>query len=485
MGKSTVAAAYARAAIEDATGPRVVVWVSGESQAALLTGLGMLAQRAGLGEDGEDGETAAARARDYLSGLSTPAVLVVDNAENAEQIQRWLPAGPACHVLITSTDQVFSGLVAPVQVGPFSRNQSITYLLERTGLNDRGGADQLADALGDLPLALGQAAGVITMQHLTYTRYLAKLTAGSLTAALPPGPGYPRGLAEAIQLSVDAAVTRDERASMLLAVLSVLDPNGVTRALLDSLLSAFSHETPPRHTAQHEPPRRVRRLLSLRRMWSWVIVGGSGREGVASLVWSADEVDEAIAALAGTSLITVTADRDAVVMHRLVGRYLRETCSDLAEVLRSAAMGLERAVSPLPRQAALPTPELIADTTSQALALLTHTSPDRPQPLILEVYTHLTRVCDWLYNVGAYTGVVLVQGQTSALMERVLGPEHANTLASRTWLAVGYAAVGRHQEAVTLHEATLATQERVLGPEHPATLVSRSNLAKGYWAMGR
>jgi len=37
-----------------------VVW---ESKAALLSGLGVLAQRAGLAEDVEDGEAAAARPR--------------------------------------------------------------------------------------------------------------------------------------------------------------------------------------------------------------------------------------------------------------------------------------------------------------------------------------------------------------------------------------------------------------------------------------
>jgi hypothetical protein len=35
-----------------------------------------------------------------------------------------------------------------------------------------------------------------------------------------------------------------------------------------------------------------------------------------------------------------------------------------------------------------------------------------------------------------------------------------------------------------LHEQTLADRERLLGPDHPDTLPSRSNLANAYWDMG-
>ena len=52
-------------------------------------------------------------------------------------------------------------------------------------------------------------------------------------------------------------------------------------------------------------------------------------------------------------------------------------------------------------------------------------------------------------------------------------------------LAIGYSSLGRVQEAVDINERTLKISERVLGPEHPDTLRSRSNLANGYRAMGR
>jgi hypothetical protein len=42
----------------------------------------------------------------------------------------------------------------------------------------------------------------------------------------------------------------------------------------------------------------------------------------------------------------------------------------------------------------------------------------------------------------------------------------------------------RTGEAISLYEQILATFERVLGPDHPETLQSRNNLAIAYQAAG-
>jgi hypothetical protein len=68
---------------------------------------------------------------------------------------------------------------------------------------------------------------------------------------------------------------------------------------------------------------------------------------------------------------------------------------------------------------------------------------------------------------------VALYEETLAICERVLGPEHPNTLRSRDNLALGYSDLGRTAEAVALHEETLAIMERVLGPEHPDEMVPK------------
>ncbi|NDR53869.1 tetratricopeptide repeat protein [Actinomyces sp. 565] len=67
----------------------------------------------------------------------------------------------------------------------------------------------------------------------------------------------------------------------------------------------------------------------------------------------------------------------------------------------------------------------------------------------------------------------------------VLGPGHPDTLLSRANLADVYQAVGRSEEAVYLYEQNLKDHLRLLESDHPDTLASRNNLANAYWRAGR
>jgi tetratricopeptide (TPR) repeat protein len=58
-----------------------------------------------------------------------------------------------------------------------------------------------------------------------------------------------------------------------------------------------------------------------------------------------------------------------------------------------------------------------------------------------------------------------------------LGPDHPDTLRTRSNLATWLGEAGRVQDAAGQFERLLADQARVLGPDHPATLTTRGNLA--------
>ena len=55
-------------------------------------------------------------------------------------------------------------------------------------------------------------------------------------------------------------------------------------------------------------------------------------------------------------------------------------------------------------------------------------------------------------------------------MKAKLGPDHPDTLKSMNNLAISYAGLGRHAEALKLNEETLALMKAKLGPDHPDTL---------------
>ena len=66
------------------------------------------------------------------------------------------------------------------------------------------------------------------------------------------------------------------------------------------------------------------------------------------------------------------------------------------------------------------------------------------------------------------------------IRERVLGPEHPDTLATRDNLARWTGEAGDAAGARDQFAALLPVRERVQGPEHPDTLTTRANLA--YWS---
>ena len=80
--------------------------------------------------------------------------------------------------------------------------------------------------------------------------------------------------------------------------------------------------------------------------------------------------------------------------------------------------------------------------------------------------------------VAAYKRVV-------ADRERVLGPDHLDTLTARNNLGAAYQETGKTAAAELACEQAWAGLERVLGPRHPDTLRSRAGLAQVYRRLGR
>ena len=61
--------------------------------------------------------------------------------------------------------------------------------------------------------------------------------------------------------------------------------------------------------------------------------------------------------------------------------------------------------------------------------------------------------------------------------ERVLGPDHPDTLTTRHNVAYWTGVRGNIAEALRLFKELLADRERILGPDHPDTLTTRHNIA--------
>lgn len=84
---------------------------------------------------------------------------------------------------------------------------------------------------------------------------------------------------------------------------------------------------------------------------------------------------------------------------------------------------------------------------------------------------------DLLMEQGSYREAEGVLRGAADTRERALGPEHADTLRSRTRLAYAQYRQGKYNEAVAGFRGIVALEERIFGPMHPDTLLARNGLA--------
>jgi hypothetical protein len=219
VGKTQAAAAYARQRAKE--GWPVVAWISAEGERGLLSDLAALATAVGVADPMESSDLAnlsisamrnsAVSARRFLEAFVGPGLLIFDNATDPDRLAPFVPSVGDVQVVITSTDRAFASVGRLIDIDVFTAAESLVYLRERTHLPDDKGASVLANDLGYLPLALAQAATLITAQGLGYATYRDRLHRFPLEKYLirRPGDPYPKGAAEAILLSVQDVERRD------------------------------------------------------------------------------------------------------------------------------------------------------------------------------------------------------------------------------------------------------------------------------------
>ncbi|HEX8645324.1 MAG TPA: tetratricopeptide repeat protein [Thermoleophilaceae bacterium] len=446
-GKTQVAAQYAREAV--ANGVELVAWVSAEDPPRLLGGLAEVAERLGVADPEGDSETSAARLREALAARASRAILVLDNANDPGLVRRYLPSTGTAQIVITSTDRAFTSLGAEVRIGVFNRTQSVAYLAERTRLEDVAGADALAEELGDLPLALAQAASVIELQGLSYPTYLERLRSLPLEDMLLPNRGdeYPYATDRAILLSVEAAQEGDpEGATMdILRSVALLASDGVSRRVLGEV------------AAVPERPR----------------------------------LDKTLARLVQTSLLVWAKDREIVVMHRMVARAVRDQLEKSGGLAAGVDTARRRLLPLMPdEKQAWNRRHADAEILGHAISLwevgvtgfergaLTHAELEAHASLGHVVVRHLVATAD-------ISRATQIAKSVQESCDRLLGPENDETLAARNNLAATYKAAGDFAQAVAVQQETVAVHERLLGHDDPRTLIVRSNLAGFYFHAGK
>ncbi|MFE2836925.1 FxSxx-COOH system tetratricopeptide repeat protein, partial [Streptomyces mirabilis] len=416
----------------------LVWWIDAEQPDELPVRYTEIATRLGIAKP-EAGAEANARALLTHLDVRERWLLILDNAEDADQIEPWLAQGSG-HTLITSRNPNWVGIARTTPLNVFARTDSVTYLQGRvSGMSDEQ-ADTLAADLGDLPLALAQAAGVIANGGMSLDRYRQLLTTNT-TQILKKGgaPGYPASVEATVTIATNRLTDDHPDAVALLHLVALLGPEPIQNSWLET----------------------VRPLLA-------TIPGDPGDP-----MW----LHEALSPLSRYGLART--ESESFQIHRLTQAVLRDqTHPDQYVAIRNDATTLLAAVKPGdPRSPdswaswSVLTPHLTADH-------LATTEQPELRPTLLDAAHYLIR------SGQTRTARDLTAAAHNA-WSTSLGEDHPDTLTAAQYLGHATADLGDTNGARPIIEDTLARRRLTLGDDHPETLQSANDLASTLARLGK
>ena len=400
------------------------------------------------------------RCLNYLrSSGGADRLIVFDNVEDINDLRGLVPTGDGLRVVATTTNN--TGWEhqdwTTIKVGVFDRSESIDYLLTVTKSDDHGSADALAEHLGDLPLALAQAAATARNGDLSLVHYLHRLDSYGGERVIRPVPGdyYTDDVATALWMAIEDTLENladnTKRAALhQLGALALLAESGVpTRWLDPTVEQLYDDESPDTQRDTNE------------------------------------DAHDALTELIRKSIVQQSADKATTMLHRLQAQVFRESWAEneTAQSYESAAILLSKVdVDRFPRNAT-------ESRRRETLDLIEQLHNIGEQKYSRNIFTHenvQVRIFQALSNahdLALFSEALTLEASVNTIQE-ILGPEHPGTLAASNSLAHAYEAAGYFHDAIRMYEQVLADHTRVFGASHPYTFTISNNLAGAYESGG-
>ncbi|MFD9738702.1 FxSxx-COOH system tetratricopeptide repeat protein [Umezawaea sp. NPDC059074] len=236
VGKSQAVVEYI---YQHASEYQVVWWISAEHQSQIKTSFVELAKKLGI-QGTSSADTAVPAVLEALR-LGTPYsrwILVFDNADRPNDVRPFFPAGNG-HIIVTSRNAEWGGFARAVEVDLFTRAESVELLHRRGGALEDADADRLAEALGDLPLAIEQAAAWRAQTGMEVAEYL-ELLDQNRTELLETGTasGYQLPVAAAWNVPLNRLKNEHRAALQLLQVCAFFGLEPISRRLFSGVREA-------------------------------------------------------------------------------------------------------------------------------------------------------------------------------------------------------------------------------------------------------
>jgi tetratricopeptide (TPR) repeat protein len=431
VGKTQLALEYAYRHVGDYEG---VWWLRAEEPVTLASDYAALAPQLGVAVVADQG-LVIREVRERLSQREH-ILLIFDNATAPGTLKPYLPLGPGRRVLVTTRVQAWPG-ANPQDVHELPLESAITFLLNRTGQTDRVAAENVAQRLGCLPLALEQAAAYVVECKKQLHDYASLLGSRGL-AVLEKGQPYQseRSVGTTWALSFEKLEAKCPAAADLLHLCAFLAPEAI---YVGELAGASKHL-----------PEALAKAL-------------------------ADELglDEIKAALLAYSLIQT--DGDTITIHRLVSDVIRKGMDPEAreQWLRAAVQSVNE-LFPFnsPDVRTWPT---CSRWLPHALMVVNWDNADTKEPSACTRILNQTGL--YLMSRADYGEAEPLFRRALAIDEQHLGPRHQTVAIRLNNLANLLQETNRLAEAEPLFRRALAIDEQRFGPKHPEVATDLNNLA--------
>ncbi len=429
---------------------------------------------------------------DDLENFAVESRLKSSDAERSGFMTDYLPTSSQGYTLITTRDKWVGREFADPQnnlvIDPMTEEDAkrLFWTHVQSGLQDDPDNDALRElllTLSFLPLAITQAAAFIARNRIPLRKYLDLFRENHLKL-LEKDFGDSRrsfsgsnSVSRTLKTSLDLIDKETPRAIELLAVMAVLDCDGIPEELvlhqddddvfdttqgLGTLLE-FSLIT----TTQKPSTYHMHRLVQL---WarSWLEMKGEKAVYEEKALRTLDE--RFPSGEYGTwEKCGILFPHAQVVMRYL---NLADACPEifarLSQKMASYALAIGQYAIAFERC------RVAIDLQSKVYG------PGHPETL--KSSEILGRV---LIHQGKYHEAEQIHSQNLEQMRKILGAEHPNTLSSLSNYATVLCRQGKIDVAADVYQQVLRAQQEVLGPEHPETLESFNSLALLYVRQGR
>lgn len=403
------------------------------------------------------------RLRTAIEASGRPVIVVLDDAEDVDQIRKVTPRMGSVLTLVTTRDASLAELGAAISLDTLPPAEAAELIRRHAPGISQEQAARAAEQLGGLPLALALAGKAIALT--SWSRFesefgledgepteVQRLEISASDDVRRARTSYERGLSLLRRGEYSEAVARLESASQVLA--TELGPDHP-----DALASRVALADALRLSGRSTEAVDIFRDVIRRR-------ASAGEDSVASLA-----VDASFAAAlrdAGMTLEAVSVLRRVVPkMEQLLGSAhpdVIQAKTSLAVVYADTGNLVEAA-------------RIQRDALDSAIEAL---GKDHRLTLVA-----MGNLASMLSQLGRHSEARDLQGQLFETSQSVLGLDHPDTLTAASNLATTLYYEGLLSEALPLEEMVFERRSRVLGHDHPDTLAAANNLAFTLGEVGR